>query len=286
MSKDIINPEQDIDNNNIFEDFAEDDSLWEEIKTIEEQRKKDIYFYLKLGSSVLKVWNLLLFFFLGIAFIYSFIQEKEEFTEYSFLSPICNLFLGEVASDINTCYSVSYYLKDVEAKLETQEIQQTKEVASLIGDIYLIDNFIYSKVVSFLMDTSKNSLQPIEILSHFDYLKNKFEPIDKSRITCSGISIYEPGVFEARCNAYSSDWDTDIPQIEGDIISQSKSGGTSISLASSFIDFIENNSESQFTVLDKQKVFFMTNVTGRGIYTKTTPFTLKLKYNSSQSIDF
>gem|GEM_PF-5138181 len=65
-------------------------------------------------------------------------------------------------------------------------------MAAIIGDIYLVDNFIYSEVVSFLINTSKTSLQPIEILSHFDVLKNKFEPIDKSMISCKNITIREP----------------------------------------------------------------------------------------------
>lgn len=286
MDKETINPEQELDNNNIFEDFAEDDSLGEEVKTLEEKRKKDTYFYLKIVSDILKVWNLLLFLFLGVAFIYSFIQNKDEFAEYSILAPACNIFLWDVAEDIDTCYSVSYYLRKIEEDLENEKVWQTQKVASLIGDIYLVDNFIYSKVVNFLINTSKNSLQPIEILSHFDHLKNKFEPIDKSRIVCGDIAIYEPWFLEARCEAFSSDWDTDIPEIDEGIISESESGGTSISLASSFIDFLETNSDSQFTVVDKQKIFFTNNVTGKGIYTKKTPFTLKLRYEGGQKIDF
>lgn len=286
MEKNTITPEQSLDNENIFEDFATDDTLGKEVQTLEEQKKKDLYFYLWIGSTVLKIANALLLIMIAIGLVYFYIQNQEENQDYSMLSPVCYLFLGQASSDLQTCYGVTYYLKQVENNKEKETQTQAQEITGVLGDLYLVNNFVYSQVVDFLLRTSNNRLTPVEILSEFDALKNKFEPIDKSKISCSNIVISTPWVFEARCEAFSSDWDSQVSEIQEGILWVSDSWGTSISIASSFIDFIENTSESNFTLIEKQKVFFSTDVFGVGIYTKKTPFTLKLKYNNSQALDF
>jgi hypothetical protein len=44
----------------------------------------------------------------------------------------------------------------------------------LTEDIYAIDNFIYSKEVTFLMDAKVNKLNTINIMNDFDKMKNDF----------------------------------------------------------------------------------------------------------------
>jgi len=286
MAKDTISPEQSLDNENIFEDFAQDDSLGKEIENHEEESEKDMYYYMKVTSGILKVWNAFFFLAVWVLLLYIYIQGNTLEKRYSIFSPICTVFLGSSYEKIEECYSIGYFLDKSEEDVELLKKQQTKEISSLIGDIYLVDNFIYSKIVSFLISTSKNGLKPTEILSDFDRLKNKYEPIDKSKISCSNIYIREPGILEARCEAFSSDWDTQVVEVKNGILSESESWGTSISIASSFISFIENDPESPFSILEKQKVFFTSTVSGKWIYTKKTPFTLKLRHRGSQSIDF
>jgi hypothetical protein len=104
-----------------------------------------------------------------------------------------------------------------------EKINQTEEIGNIIGDIYLVDNFIYSEVVSFLVNLSQNNLEPTKILAEFDALKNKYEPIDKSKISCNTIVINKPGIFEARCEAFSSDWDNEILEIQDGILGGSDS---------------------------------------------------------------
>ena len=286
MGKDIKETKVAFEDGNIFDDFSTEDSLKKEVEEIKNKEKKDAFFYIKMWSAFIGTINAILLMTLGIFFVYTLIQNDEDNSDYSIFTPICNIFLWDVAKDIDTCYSVSYYTKQVEKKLEDEKIYQTKEVSSLIGDIYFIENFTHSKAVSFLVNMSKTKLDPMEILSHFDMLKNKFEPVDKSKITCENISIRDSDILEARCYSYSSDWDTKISEVKKWVLSQSKWWGTSISVASSFINFIENYSESRFQVVDKQKIFFTTDVTGKGIYTKRTPFTLMLQYNNSKNINF
>jgi len=154
------------------------------------------------------------------------------------------------------------YLESKKEELEQSEERYTTEISSILGDIYEIEDFIYSKVATFLLDKSKNRTKPLEILAEFDKLKNIFEPIDKSKVICSDISINSKSEFEAICEAYSSDWDSELVQIDSGIVGKKQSGGTSISIASSFLDFLEKHPESKFQLIDKQKVFFSENISG------------------------
>lgn len=286
MGNDNITPDQNLDNQNIFEDFAADDSLGKEVEHHEENIKKDTYYYLRVFSSIMKVLNAFLFLVVGILVIYIFIQNNTTERRYSFLEPICSAFLGQSANEVNGCYSLGYYLQKTKTELEENKVSQTRQIASLLGDIYLVDNFIYSEVVNFLIHQSKNRLKPTKILSEFDALKNRYEPVDKAKITCRDIVVREGFILDMSCEAFSSDWDTQVLEVQGGILSEVASGGTSISIASSFIEFLESDPNSNFTVLNKQKVFFSSSITGKGIYTKKTPFTLSLRYNNSQTIDF
>ena len=99
----------------------------------------------------------------------------------------------------------------------------------------LANNFTNSKPVTFLLNKTDSRLKPLDILSDFDAIKNKFEPIDKSKIQCFDMVIKDDMTLSARCEAYSSDWDSDISTVNNQ-----KNSGTSISVASSFIDFMEN----------------------------------------------
>lgn len=286
MKENTISPDQDFDNQNIFEDFTSDDSLEKEVKTHEESTKRDLFYYLKAVSGFLKIINTFLFIIIAVFSGYLYIQQTTSEREYAFLNPICFLFLWNAAETTNSCYSVSWYLNKSEENLESLKIYQTDQIASLIGDIYLVDNFIYSKIVSFLISISKDALNPTEILVEFDRLKNKFEPVDKSKIVCQDINIVQWWILEARCEAYSSDWDTKVPEIKEGVLSNSTTGGTSISIASSFIEFLENDPSSKFTLLEKQKVFFSSNVTELWVYTKKTPFTIKIQYDTGKMLKF
>jgi len=86
--------------------------------------------------------------------------------------------------------------------------------------VYEAQNLIFSRKISFLLDRSKNREKPLEILSEFDRLKNIFEPLDKSEIECSNIVINGKSELFADCNAYSSDWNTDIVTVKEGSVSQ------------------------------------------------------------------
>jgi len=72
--------------------------------------------------------------FLGICvFIaYSYVQTQEKKTEYSFLSPICSLFLGNIDIEGNTCYGVNPILIEYGEKLENLKKQQAEMTVPIL----------------------------------------------------------------------------------------------------------------------------------------------------------
>jgi len=83
-------------------------------------------------------------------------------------------------------------------------------VLILLPEVYKSENFLNSKEVIFLIDKGETRLRPLKILSLFDDLKNEFEAIDKSKISCNNISIDENFIFSTNCSVYSSAWESGI----------------------------------------------------------------------------
>jgi len=279
MSENKKNPNPQIDSTNIFEDFKSDVNLWKEVKQQEERAARDIFYYLKLFTGIFKIFNLIAVLCICIFLLYSFFQNRETLENYSFLSPVCSFFLWDVAWEISGCYSLESFSNKVNGDLDTEQKSQFERVSPLFEHVYELDNFTNSNEVNFLLNSSDSRLKPMKILSDFDELKNKFEPIDKSKIQCFDIVIRDDMTLSARCEAYSSDWDSDITWVDDDTAS-----GTSISVASSFIHFLENAQSTPFSVLWKQKVFDFETISGNGIYTKKTGFDLNLRYIDTNNL--
>ena len=269
---------------NIFEDFTGDSSLDKDVQNIERDQKRDIFFYLKKTSFFLKLSNLIFFTIFSFFILYAFFQNNAELKNYSYFSPICWFFLWDAIPENGSCYPLLSYLESKKWDYEKERQQQVLQVSEMIGDIYEIKNFAYSKTMNFLLDKTRNRLKPTEILSEFNDVKSKFEPIDKSKVECYNIVINDKNEFSASCDAYSSDWDTNIVELKDGAIIKSQKWWTSVSVASSFIDFLNNHPDSRFYVLDKQKVFSSETVSGKWIFTKKTSFNLKLKYSSNDTL--
>ncbi len=266
--------------NNIFEDFATDANFSKEIGELEEIRKHDSIYYLGFVGSFLKWLNSILVFFIFLSFLYITLQNKEEAMEWDILNPICSLFLWDTSSLDGHCSWIEYTKPSYQRNLEDVKIVQYNKISSIIGKIYSLENFIYSKEVSFLLDRTKNRVKPLEIISKFDLLKNKFDIFEKARIQCNNFIIDKNNFLKMTCVAYSSDWDKEIIWFEGvkdwkDIIEW-----TSISLANSFINYIDKNSKD-FTLVNKQKIFSNEPFFWNGTYTRKTIFDLSLKYNDN-----
>ena len=268
-----------IDSTNIFEDFTSDASLWADVKKQEKKKSRDIFYYLKVGWNFLKVLNLIVFLLLISFYVYSFFQNRVSSENYSFLEPVCQFILWDVSSDVSWCYSVSGFLNKINSDRDSIKTSQFKRIEPLFQHVYTLDNFKNSKSMTFLLDRSENRLRTLDVISEFDSIKNSFESVDKSKVVCYDMVIQDDMSLTARCDAYSSDWDSDITNADW-----VKRSGTSVSIASSFIDFIDNSPDSKFSVSNKQKIFQYTNVSGNGIYTRKTNFDLNLRYIDSNSL--
>lgn len=267
---------------NIFDDFSTDKWLWKEIKDIEKEQSRDIYYYISILSSMFRFVNIILFLIIFTYFFYAYIQEKEELKEYSFLNPICSIILWESADAIDECYPVNAYLTKKEIDLKNIKKTYSQQVINVIGNAYTMENFINSKSILFLTNKSKDKFDPIKIISEFDTLKNKFEPFDKSRVVCNNLNVTNENKLQTTCIFYSSDWDIQITdKTSGNNESRP---WTSISLALSFIDFIENSNYSTFSVLNKPKTFSTSDFSWLWRYTKSTTVNFDLKYNDIDNL--
>lgn len=143
--------------------------------------------------------------------------------------------------------------------------------------MYDIRNFNLSRKVLFLLDKTENRSEPLTVLSAFDELKNKYAPVDKSEITCYNIEIYDDRTLDVTCDAYASDWDAKIVDVKDGVIQSISGGGTSVSRASSFINFLETYPGTYFTIESKPEEFVSTEVR-QGPYTNKTTIQLRMKY--------
>ncbi len=276
MAKDTVN---EFDSENIFDDFSSDKWLGKDIKDLEKEESRDLYFYLKLISSFFKFINIILFLVIFVYFFYNYIQKNEELESHDFLNPICSLILWSSADKVNWCYSITSYLAKEKDELAKKEKEYAQDVIDIIWNAYTMDNFINSKSILFLSNKSKNKFNPLKIFSDFNILKNKFDST-KSKVVCENLFIKDNNL-SLSCNFYTSDWEDDIKNWSKE---DKEISWTSVSLALSFMDFIENNKESKFSIINKPKTFSAWEYLWVWRYTKVTTVKLLLEYKSFDNL--
>ncbi len=275
---------ENIDSTNIFDEL----SSWnikEEITKVNKEGEKNMYYYLWILSFFIKTINILAIISLLCFWAYYFVQNNKEFYNNTYLDPFCGLLLNSTSwMDETYCSSVESLIAKYETKNKELQTEYAKSILDMIWDVYSLSNFKYSRDVSFLVEKSTSRLMPIDIIGKFDAIKNKFEPIDKSKIQCSNLSILENGNFSVSCDAYSSEWDTNnIVWFRWESWNFSLLNGTSISVAGSFINYIQTTSKD-FYIISKPKSFTTETVSWYGNYTKKTSFELELWYKSNNSL--
>ena len=269
---------------NIFDEFNQDDSLLQEVDKIKEERNRDIFYYLVNITKVFKTLFILSLIWLTMVYWYIYIQNKLyewNSVDNQLLAPFCFMLLGDVKhNDLTFCTSITT-LNDIYKKdLENTKNNQKNNIIWVVKKVYEIENFTNTKDVLFLKDKTDNKLKVLELLKEFDDIKNEFAKVDKQIIQCNSFEIdSENSTMSMKCNAYSAWYETWIRGFDGKNDANSALKWTSITIANSFINFI--NLESKiFKVINRQKLFKSENIvwseTG---FTSKTPFTLKLKYN-------
>lgn len=270
--------DQDIDTSNIFEDFNDDSELKKEVEDIVQSEKKDVFYYLSFFWSL--VQNTFWFLLLGLLLVYSyiFIQENENIRDSNILDPICSLFLWDIKNTDTFCSSIASLHNQYENQLKDTKEFQVNEIISILGELYRLENFLKTKEITFLSDKSESKTRALDILESFDDIKNAFDPIEKDKLVCYDVEITSEDIFKARCEAFSAWYEDEIKWFDGTDNTPVK--WTSISIANSFLNFIEKNSEV-FTLLDRQKIFSSENVIWESTwFTNKTTFYIKLKYSA------
>ncbi len=264
-----------INSENIFDEFTDSQEIKNELEKKDKDSEKDIYYYLKKIGWILLTVNIVFFLLIIGCFAYIYIQNNEVKTQYSFLTPICSLFLWNENIYPWTCYWVTPALAEHSKKLDDLLVTQSKNILPLLWDKYSLENYNLSKKVSFLLEKWETRLRPLKILSEFDAMKDKFSSVDKSEITCYNITI-ESDIISMSCDSFSSDWNGDILNVDNTFLKTMPGWGTSISKASSFINFFEQYWDSPFTVVDKPEYY--TSEATTGPYTRKTIFQFSLRY--------
>lgn len=269
-----------VDSSNIFDEFESDSNLVDEVNKIKEDRDRDMFYYLTKGWQVLQVmfWAGLISTLL--AFTYVSIQTNPEFRDSSVLDPFCFVFLWDLqtTSDASFCSSVAALKQTHETKLTNLKQKQANDILPVLERIYEVENFTKTKEVLFLVDKTKNKLRVLDILREFDNLKTEYDKVDKQKIQCNGISINaQENVISMKCSAYSAWYERGLRGLDGTL--QTPLKWTSVSIANSFLNYIDKTSEV-FTVVDRQKMFKSENTLGeKSDFTNKTDFALKLQYN-------
>lgn len=267
---------------NIFDEFSTDSSLINEIEKIKEEQQKDLFYYFSLLWKIFQKIFILFFILIILSYVYIYIQKSKSFSDSPIIDPICSLFVDwSVYLPENTTYCSSItYLKDYYSKeLSTLKTEQTKKILDNIVKVYEQDNFLKTKEVTFLLNKSENKISNLDVLEKFDILKNEFSWIDKSKIQCNTIEINTNSKYlKMRCYSYSQwyekwiiwfSWRKNYDEI----------WWTSISIANSFLNYIDKNS-TDFTLVERQKIFTSENVVwATNWYTNKTSFDVKLKIN-------
>ena len=258
---------------NIFNEITKNADITNDTDKIKE--KKDLYDYLSFYTKTFKLISYILLLIMMLSSTYVYIQKSESFYEHPYLNLLCPLFLwSDVSSYISweNCSSITTYNKKITNDVNTLKQEQFNKIVEQVPKIYELTSS-NSKEKDFLLAKSKERLKVLNIIEEFEKMKNDYSYVDKDRIVCKDIVIDSKNVFKANCEAYSSYWDDDIVWYDW----SKKVNGTSISVAMSFLNYIQTKS-NKFTLINKQKTFSQES-TNIGFYIYKTGFSLEMKYN-------
>lgn len=275
------NKQENIDSTNIFDEFSQDENLKSEVKDAQKQKEKWMYYYLGIISSFLKSINILLFLTFVLVGWYVYIQNNDQMKNISYLDPICGLLIErEALTDGESCASVLALTNEYNDLNSDMSNSYYKKIVNAIEDVYYVSNFVFSKDILFLLEKTQNRLSALNMLKEFDRLKNEFEPINKWKLLCSNIKISWEGTLSIDCEAFSSRWDRNIVWLSWKNQKSDNVSWTSISLASSFINYLQINSRD-FILIEKQKEFSFEEVVDYWGYSRKTNFKLTMQLKSN-----
>lgn len=270
--------DENITSSNIFDDFSDNEEVKEEIKKMVYESDKDIYFYLSKLKDLFQYIIILFLIVLFFWYLYIFIQNNDKLSNSTFLDPICFLILWDITNTNDYCSSISSLKQQYNNEIKIEKNEYWEKINSILVDMYNVENFINSKEVVFLKNKKQSKVDIISILWDFDNMLNEFEPTEKDRIRCFNMEINNKNILNVKCDVYAAWFDELIKWFNWE--DDEYVWGTSISYASSFINFIKKKS-SIFSVNKEPDLLNSSNlVLENNWFTDKTSFDLELKYNS------
>lgn len=264
----------DLENINIFDELSSDDYKSKK-KEVLSKEEKILRWISIVSSSCQTIW-VLLFIAAACLFWYIKLQSQEEFKANTFLFPFCPILIWDIVLDDWKCTTVSSLNKEYSDKKTKLLKEQTEKIIAMLEPLYVENSFTKSKSVVFLSDKSKSKIEVLSMIEKFDDLKTNFW-FEKSKIQCEEINIDSDNIFSASCTAYSVWYEDGIRWF--DWTNDTRVSWTSISIATSFLNYIEKNSDD-FSVINKQKAFNSEDTSIEWTwYTQKTDFDIFLKYN-------
>lgn len=278
----LDNKNEKIDSSNIFDDFTNDSNLKEEIDEIVQSQEKDIYYYFKKTSKYLQVFVVLMVISLSISYWYIYVQTNEKFSNSNLIDPFCFLILWDISNSNTYCSSVEALTKQYSKEYEALKQKQLWQINSIFENVYKIENFMNSKEVIFLKNKSESKIDVMWILNDFDNLLTQFEPIEKEKVKCFDIEISSDYKLKVSCELYSTLFEKNIKWF--DWTSQNLIWWTSISFASSFINFIKTQSDKFFVISEDENLSSTPLLLENNWFTSKTKINLELQYNTNNII--
>jgi len=292
-----ISTEEKSNSSNIFSELSWWLDFWDKQQEFVEETK-DIWFYLIRWKIFLNILIILWLITVLVFFTYTWIQKRE------FSKPYLNVVCGIICDDYlkenwekrptencSSLYSLNTIFKD---RLNLKKQELWTNLATIIYSVYQYDSSKETPEMIFLKDHSKNRLNILRVLWDFDHMLSEFTwDYNKHLLKCENIKINSDLELTASCQALSTDWETSIswlfwtwiPWIDWSFSDVLK-WWTSISMAASFLNFIEKSPEYWFYLLDKQKTFSLENAIDLdNNTTKRTSFPLKLKIINNININ-
>lgn len=276
--KDISNDDNILNTENIFEDFQNDSDLQNEIENTEKQIQKDYLFYLKLVWKIFKNINIILFIVLIIWFAYVYIQKDKSWLldNNSTIQVFCPILVWDVVLKEWTCSPLTSSINLYKNNLKNQKDVILFKTFNTIKELYVLEDIISSDKMSFVLDKTQNKQNPFFTLNEFNNIKNTFTWIDKSQIQCFDIKISN-NHFSANCSAYSAYWEPWITWFNWSKWASDTVSWTSISIASSFLNYLEL--DKNITLENKQKTFSKEDIIWWS-YTSKTDFNVDFIYKT------
>ena len=269
---------------NIFKEFSWELDFWpEKVSLYKEEVKKDKQYYLKLSNNIFSVLNIVLWFFILFFWLYLSVQNDETQADKSYLDPFCFAILWSEFKNTNSyCSSVASLIPAYNTKSQDLTAKTASWLSKIVWDVYDLENFTNSKEVTFLVNEKTQKLRVLDILNDFDKMKNDFAKTDKQSLVCDNITVNKDSELDISCEAFSSSWESsDQGWIIWDSWEKNSSiEWTSITMAVSFLNFIEKNPAYNFQVIEKQSDFDSESIVWEWAYVRKTKFSFKLKYNN------